>query len=107
MKRLLVIICALVLAAVAVQAVGYVAARNSDAYAEAQRFVRTDQSVVARLGKVSEVSLSPWDSELKFTGNTGQASFVVSVTSERGLHRIMVKLEKTANGWSVVSSSVL
>ena len=106
MKRVLIVVVALVVILLGAQGVGYLVALNSDAYAAASDFVSRDPGISNQIGHVNSVTLAPLDAEIRFTSDTGQAKFVVSAKTANGIHKVVVRLEKLASGWRVVDSNI-
>ena len=107
MKRGMVIAAVAVVLVLLAQVAGYFVALKSDAYAEASRFVLSDTAIAKQLGRVQKVTLAPFDAEIRFTSETGTASFVLSTETDKGSRKVLVRLEKVNGTWKVTSSSVL
>jgi hypothetical protein len=88
--------------------VGYLVAVNSAAYATAVEFVRRDQAVTAKVGTVTDASLSFLNAQLRFAGHAGNADFVIVAKTDAGAaRRVRVRLENSVSGWKVLSFEVL
>lgn len=75
---------------------------KSDAYEEAVHFARTNPEVMKRIGNVSEVSLKFLDGfNIVYSGSGGEASFILSLKSEREESVLDVRLKRVANSWRV------
>lgn len=107
MKRVLIVMIVVVVLMLAAQVAAYAIALNSEAYAEAARSLREDVSIASQIGAVETISLAPFDTEMRFTGESGNAAFVLTASTTRGKHKIRVLLEKRATAWKVLSTQVL
>lgn len=87
-----------VLIAVILTAVAYPGAwlmvQQSDAYVDAETFIRNDQQVVEAIGSVRKVTLSPFGYSLRYSGANGDASFELTVEAERESASAFVELQK-------------
>ncbi|MBK9160151.1 MAG: hypothetical protein IPM27_01025 [Nitrosomonadales bacterium] len=68
--------------------------QQSDAYIDAETFIRTDPQVVEAIGTVRKVSLSPFGYSLRYSGANGDASFELTVEAERESASAFVELQK-------------
>jgi len=78
---------------------GYIAT-NSDAYAEAERFLRASSAVSDRIGSVRSVSIEPFSASLRFTTNAGDAQFNLDVEGSRSVAKAYVELQRRGS-WRV------
>jgi hypothetical protein len=106
MKRVVIGVCAAIVLIIAAEIAGYYVALNSDAYTVASKFVSSDAGLAAQIGPVLATRLSPFDAELRFTMNTGQAKFIVTAETRSGPRRVMVRLDKVGAAWKVIDSSL-
>ena len=87
-----------VLIAVVVTAIAYPGAwwmvQQSDAYIDAETFIRNDHQVLEAIGAVRKVKLSPFGYSLEYSGANGDASFELSVEAERGSASAFIELQK-------------
>ena len=68
--------------------------QQSDAYSDAEAFVRNDPRVVEALGAVRKVKLSPFGYSLNYSGASGNASFEMAVEAERESATAFIELQK-------------
>jgi hypothetical protein len=106
-KRVAIGLALVALIIVGTEVLGYVVATNSDAYAKARDFVQTDSALSGQIGQVTGTRLAPLGAEIRFTAYTGTAKLVIDAETSGGPHKVLVQLEKGADGWSVVKSSIL
>ena len=78
---------------------GYIA-RNSDAYVEAERFLRASSTVNDRIGSVRSVSIEPFGASLRFTTSTGDAQFNLDVEGSKRVAKAYVELQRRGS-WQV------
>ena len=78
---------------------GYIA-RNSDAYAEAERFLRASATVSDRIGPVRGISIEPFGAPLRLTSNAGDAQFKLDVEGSKMVAKAYVELERRG-AWEV------
>ena len=87
-----------VLIAVIVTAIAYPGAwlmvQQSDAYIDAEAFIRNDHQVLETIGAVRKVKLSPFGYSLEYSGANGNASFELSVEAEREPATVYIELQK-------------
>lgn len=78
---------------------------QSDAYQEAKHFALTNPEVMNLTGPISEVSLRFWSGfHVTYSGSGGEASFVLSVKSEKEKSILDVRMTRVANSWNVVEA---
>ena len=73
---------------------GWLMAKNSDAYAAAVNFVKSNPQAREKLGTVRDVSLAPFGYSVRYSGAHGEASFDLTVSGQKGSAMIYVELEK-------------
>ena len=78
-------------------------AKKSDAYAEAERFVRGNGVVAENVGSITNVSLEPFGLSLRFTGGGGRVAFEMSVEASRASGTADVELAKNGT-WRVLAA---
>ena len=78
---------------------GYIA-KNSDAHAEAERFLRASATVSDRIGPVRGVSIEPFGAPLRLTNNAGDAQFKLDVQGSKGVAKAYIELERRGS-WVV------
>ena len=78
---------------------GYIA-RNSDAYAEAERFLRASAAVSDRIGPVRGVSIEPFGAPLRLTRNPSDAQFNLDLEGSRTVAKAYVEVERRGS-WVV------
>ncbi len=81
----------------------YLVTTNTDAYAEAARFVTQDARVTAAIGAVQKSDFKFWDG-FEFTGNT--ANFSIEATSDKGKFVVNVRLRCIAGIWRVETADI-
>ena len=72
----------------------WVMVQQSDAYINAESFIRNDHQVLESIGAVRKVRLSPFGYSVKYSGANGDASFELSVEAERESATAFVELQK-------------
>jgi hypothetical protein len=86
---------------------GYLAAwfiaRQSDAYAEAERFVRGSAVVAEHVGSITSVSLEPMGLSLRFSGSGGRVAFEMAIEASRASGTADVELSKNGT-WRVLEA---
>ena len=75
-------------------------AKGSDAYAEAERFVRGNGVVAENVGSITSVSLEPLGLSLRFSGAGGRVAFEMAVEASRASGTADVELAKNGT-WRV------
>lgn len=84
--------------AIIILAIGYPVAwllvRNSDAFAEANRFLQTHPAVKDYVGQIHSITLSPFIGEISVSGATGMAKLELNVSGEKQRAEIYIELEK-------------
>ncbi|WP_287806273.1 hypothetical protein [Diaphorobacter sp.] len=68
--------------------------QQSDAYIDAETFIRNDQRVLEAVGAIRKVKLSPFGYSLGYSGANGDASFELSVEAERDSAFAFIELQK-------------
>ena len=68
--------------------------QQSDAYIDAETFIRNDQRVLEAIGAIRKVKLSPFGYSLRYSGANGDASFELSVEAERDSAFAFIELQK-------------
>jgi hypothetical protein len=107
MKRAVIIGAVIALLLFGAQVFGYFVALKSDAYAAADVFLRTDESVTEKIGKVEATHLSPLDAQIRFTANSGDAKFILTVDTPAHARKVIVHLEKGSTAWKVTHWTVI
>ena len=107
MKRVLIALTVIVALMLAAHVAAYTIAINSDAYAVAAMYLRSDPSIGSQVGTITDVTLAPFDAEMRFTGESGSAAFLVTAETATGKRKIKVLLERHTDGWRVLSTRVL
>ena len=86
---------------------GYIAAwfiaKKSDAYAEAERFVRESGVVAENVGSITSVSLEPFGLSLRFSGAGVRVVFEMAVEASRASGTADVELAKNGT-WRVLAA---
>lgn len=86
---------------------GYLAAwfiaKKSEAYAEAERFVRGSGVVAENVGSVTSVSLEPFGLSLRFSGAGARVAFELAVEASRASGTADVELAKDGT-WRVMAA---
>ena len=78
-------------------------AKKSDAYAEAERFVRDSGVVAENVGSITSVSLEPLGLSLRFSGAGGRVAFEMAVEASRASGTADVELAKNGT-WHVLAA---
>lgn len=75
---------------------------QSDAYAVAQNFARTQPIVLEKVGTVSEVRWKYLDGfHLTYSGSGGDATFVFAVVGNKEQVTLDIRMKRVANSWTV------
>ena len=80
-------------------------AKKSDAYAEAERFVRGSGVVAENVGSITSVSLEPFGLSLRFSGAGVRVAFEMAVEASRASGTADVELVKNGN-WRVLAAQL-
>jgi hypothetical protein len=83
--------------------IAWVLARNSDAYTEADRFIRGNLVVAENVGSITSVSLEPLGYSLRFSGAGGHTVLEMAVEASRASGTADVELAKNGT-WHVVAA---
>lgn len=75
-------------------------ARNSDAYAEAERFLRANSTVNERIGAVRDVSIEPFGASMRLTGAATAVQFDLDLEGSKTPAKAYVQLERRGS-WHV------
>jgi hypothetical protein len=78
-------------------------AKKSDAYAEAERFVRSSGVVAENVGSITSVSLEPFGLSLRFSGAGARVAFEMAVEASRASGTADVELAKNGT-WRVLAA---
>jgi hypothetical protein len=81
----------------------WIAAKHSDAYAEAERFLRGNAAVAETVGSITHVSLEPLGYSLRFSGAGRRTAFEMAVEASRASGTADVELAKNGS-WHVVAA---
>jgi Cytochrome oxidase complex assembly protein 1 len=86
--------------------VGWFFVRHSDAFEEAERFVREDPVVREHVGEIRTVTLPIFGAELSVSGSSGDAKFDLNVSGS--VHNAVVYTELRKRGvWEVQFARLL
>lgn len=85
---------------------GYLVSMNSDAFAEAQKFIVQSPAVNNELGSDVDIQLAPFGYELEFAGSWGVAIFDCNVKGLRAKGKVQITLGKAGNIWRVKKASL-
>lgn len=85
----------------------YTAAKNTDPYEEAERFVSSDVRIVSLVGSVKSTNFRFWDGfNFNSAGNGGEANFNFEVTGNRAVSVVEIHLRSSLGVWRVVTVDV-
>lgn len=80
--------------------------QQSDAFVDAETFIRHDHRVIEAIGTVRKVKLSPFGYSLEYSGANGNASFELSVDAERESATAFIELQKRGI-WEIKSARLI
>ncbi len=81
--------------------IAWLVARNSDAYAEAERFLRSSSILGEQIGTVTDTSIEPFAYSLRWTGARGDAHFKLDLKGSKAEASAYVELAKRGAAWEV------
>jgi hypothetical protein len=85
----------------------YLWAAHSEAFAFAERAIRSSPSIAERVGMIERVSLDPRGPlDEYYVGSNVTASMVVDVAGEKGKTEIRVDLRKMSGVWEITGATV-
>lgn len=82
---------------------GYGYFRSSDDWQEIQRLLAQSPTVVSKVGKVQQISVSPMPFIYRFSGDSGSATLRISVIGSSGEYRTTVQMRKLNGVWLLPS----
>ncbi len=74
---------------------------NSDAVQLAEKYIRSNPSIIDEVGEIKSITLSPFDYELGFSGSRGSADFTFWVEGINGETDVNLQLEMRLNIWNI------
>ena len=98
-KRFIFFICLFV----SICAFVYISSANSSAYEYAKTYLLNDQLVSEKYGEVKKVSLNAAGIKIREAGDSGSASFTVSLTIDDGPVELKLQMSKANGQWQVSS----
>jgi hypothetical protein len=81
----------------------YLVAKNTDAYAEAERFVLRDERVAQSIGNVEKVEFKFWRG---FEFGSDDTNFAFQARTNKGVFDLVVRLRSAGQVWRVDSVNI-
>lgn len=83
---------------------GYFYFKGSSDWQEIQVILSSDPAILAQVGEIKEISVSPMPFTYRFSGDYSKATLRITVVGTRGEHHAKIEAERRNGRWALSPS---